>query len=244
MHCTLLLQLMRNFGLGHLISPISAIPSSWASSSNDSPRTPNIRSSLIQTVLATDMSIHAGWMKDFAEFAAMNDESEPVSEADRILVCQALLKCADISNPVSACVCHKSLAADSHRQRTLGAASFHFATVVYRTHHRMVCTSRIGAFPRSSCLCSIKPSSACPSHTNLRTRLSAFVVPARRIMSKPHSYFPIPDRVPRASKGTARVYRLVRRTFIQACCWVCSRARTLFQILLHQPRSVASPARH
>ncbi|KDQ13375.1 hypothetical protein BOTBODRAFT_111701, partial [Botryobasidium botryosum FD-172 SS1] len=87
MHCTLLLQLMTNFGLGHLISPLAP--------------TLSFRQLLIQTVLATDMSIHDEWMKKFESVMVDGDgdAASPDTDRARVLVCQALIKCADISNP-------------------------------------------------------------------------------------------------------------------------------------------------
>ncbi|KAF8579226.1 HD-domain/PDEase-like protein [Ramaria rubella] len=68
------------------------------------------RSLLVKTILATDMSVHFQWMPKFAELhecvarAAENveDFGKTVDEVDfqsRLLLCQALIKCADISNP-------------------------------------------------------------------------------------------------------------------------------------------------
>lgn len=111
MHCTLLLQLMRNFGLGHLITSDNIILGAASKS---------IRSTLVDTVLATDMSLHFRWIKDFSDLI---DERGPLdtgfdSQTDegkrrvKLLACQALMKCADISNPVS--VSARSLLALSH----------------------------------------------------------------------------------------------------------------------------------
>ncbi|TFK46808.1 HD-domain/PDEase-like protein [Heliocybe sulcata] len=82
MHCVLLLSLMRQHGLGHLL---------------DRPgRGPALRRLLLQTVLATDMSLHKEFMELFKDLLAGN-ESDP--RRRKVLVCQALIKCADISNP-------------------------------------------------------------------------------------------------------------------------------------------------
>ena len=59
---------------------------------------PSFRQLLLDTVLATDMSVHFAFMDDFQRFL----QGEPFADLKkRILVCQALIKCADISNPVS-----------------------------------------------------------------------------------------------------------------------------------------------
>jgi hypothetical protein len=52
---------------------------------------------LLQAVLATDMSVHADFMQRFQQ--ELNGHREPLFQR-QILACQALLKNADISNPV------------------------------------------------------------------------------------------------------------------------------------------------
>lgn len=84
MHCALLLPIMRHHGLGHLLDrPLSG---------------PFFRELLLGTVLATDMSVHASFMQRFKAFAA--GESALSEPEQKVLICQALVKCADISNPV------------------------------------------------------------------------------------------------------------------------------------------------
>lgn len=62
---------------------------------------------LYATVLSTDMSLHFDWLKRFndlgkrARAGLCVDMSEAEEEEARTLVCQSLIKCADISNPVS-----------------------------------------------------------------------------------------------------------------------------------------------
>jgi hypothetical protein len=105
MHCTLLLQLMRNFGLGHLIRSDNIIFGDSTTSSA------NFRGALVDTVLATDMSLHFRWIKDFNDLidergpldTAFDIENEKAKRRVKILACQALMKCADISNPVKWC---------------------------------------------------------------------------------------------------------------------------------------------
>lgn len=58
------------------------------------------RKLLWNTILATDMKLHAGIME---RFQMMLNGDERIEEPERkVLLCQALIKCADISNPVSA----------------------------------------------------------------------------------------------------------------------------------------------
>ena len=82
MHCQLLLRVMRQHGLGVLLDHPT-----------DGTR---IRRLLWETVMATDMSVHAEFMKNFAALVA-NPKACPRRQT---LVCQAIMKCADISNPV------------------------------------------------------------------------------------------------------------------------------------------------
>ncbi|GJE96534.1 3',5'-cyclic-nucleotide phosphodiesterase [Phanerochaete sordida] len=83
MHYSLIMQLMRHHGLGTLL---------------DRPKTgPSFRKLLAMTVLATDMSVHAEFMRCYKE---MVNAEEPLDLfRQKVLVCQALIKCADISNP-------------------------------------------------------------------------------------------------------------------------------------------------
>ncbi|KAF7971489.1 hypothetical protein HWV62_20946 [Athelia sp. TMB] len=82
MHYTLLLQLMRHNGLGELL---------------DRPQTGiRVRKLLSAVVLATDMSVHAQFMENFTMLV---DGIGQLPVDRTTLVCQALIKCADISNP-------------------------------------------------------------------------------------------------------------------------------------------------
>lgn len=80
-----MMQLMRHHGLGTLL---------------DRPKSgPSFRKLLSMTVLATDMGVHAEFMRCFKEM--VNAEVPIDLFRQKVLVCQALIKCADISNPVS-----------------------------------------------------------------------------------------------------------------------------------------------
>ncbi|KIY68490.1 HD-domain/PDEase-like protein [Cylindrobasidium torrendii FP15055 ss-10] len=78
MHCSLLLRIMRHHGLGRLLLR------------------PDARKLLWETVMATDMSVHADFM---ARFQSMLSGEEMPTHLRKILVAQAIMKCADISNP-------------------------------------------------------------------------------------------------------------------------------------------------
>lgn len=115
MHCALLLQLMRKHGLGHLIATSSEISifatmATPCTSSNDHNHgfkcsdAKEFRNTLVQTVLITDMSLHFGWMGKLGALAKDVEKGEALTKnslADvKMIVCQALIKCGDISNPV------------------------------------------------------------------------------------------------------------------------------------------------
>lgn len=85
MHCHLLLRVMRHHNLGVLLDR-----------AHDGDHN---RKLLWRTVLATDMSVHDNFMKQFSS-SLTKPESDLLNR--QVLICQAILKCADISNPVSA----------------------------------------------------------------------------------------------------------------------------------------------
>lgn len=80
MHCALLIQGMRHHGLGKLL---------------DRPDS-GFRKMLAGIVLATDMSVHYQFIRDFQSLV---DGREYSLDRRQLLLCQAIIKCADISNP-------------------------------------------------------------------------------------------------------------------------------------------------
>jgi hypothetical protein len=83
LHYALLVQAMRHHGLGKLLD------------GPDSGR--RFRKVLAGIVLATDMVVHYDFMRDFTSLVTGGDYSLPQRQ---LLLCQAIIKCADISNPV------------------------------------------------------------------------------------------------------------------------------------------------
>ncbi|KAH9994701.1 hypothetical protein BJV77DRAFT_994294 [Russula vinacea] len=81
LHYTLLLHILRRQGFGFLLDNLS---------------TPHFRKLLAETVLATDMRVHSQFMERFQQIV---DGAEVDHWTKRVLVCQALIKAADISNP-------------------------------------------------------------------------------------------------------------------------------------------------
>jgi len=95
--------LLRKHGFSFLLSPLPT--SNPARQELD---TRCFRDVLSSSVLATDMSLHFAWIQNLKTFGATLSsadsgcrESPEEEAADRIMLCQALVKCADISNPVS-----------------------------------------------------------------------------------------------------------------------------------------------
>jgi 3''5''-cyclic nucleotide phosphodiesterase. len=84
MHCQLLLHVMRQHGLDALLDS----PSSGT----------QVRRLLWEIVLATDMSVHFDFMTRFKSI--VNGQEGPIC-LRQILISQAIMKCSDISNPVS-----------------------------------------------------------------------------------------------------------------------------------------------
>ncbi|KIP06366.1 hypothetical protein PHLGIDRAFT_119069 [Phlebiopsis gigantea 11061_1 CR5-6] len=83
MHSSLILQLMRHHGFGYLL---------------DRPKSgPCFKKLLAMTILATDMSVHAEFMTNYRNMVTGPIRADSLEQ--KILVCQALIKCADISNP-------------------------------------------------------------------------------------------------------------------------------------------------
>ena len=95
MHCAFLLPIMKQHGLAHLLS---------------NAHFPNFRKLLLETVLSTDMGVHSQFMQKLGELME-NPQTFNIVQA-RILICQALIKCADISNPVSERMLCVSIVAD------------------------------------------------------------------------------------------------------------------------------------
>ena len=83
MHYALMTSIMRTTGLAVLLDrPVSG---------------QSFRKMMNMIVIATDMGVHAEFMERFQKMidGAVEDELQR-----RVLVCQAIIKCADISNPV------------------------------------------------------------------------------------------------------------------------------------------------
>lgn len=84
MHCAFLLPIMKRHGMAHLLDSSDAGI--------------HFRRLLLDTVLATDMGVHAQFMQRFRHL--MEKPGDFTSTEARTLICQSLIKCADISNPV------------------------------------------------------------------------------------------------------------------------------------------------
>jgi hypothetical protein len=78
---------------------------------------------LYSSILATDMSLHFAWIARLKDLGtSLEDDSflqdrsgGDLDEEDRIMICQAIIKCADISNPVSARDVHSPCPGQAYR---------------------------------------------------------------------------------------------------------------------------------
>lgn len=103
MHCMLIVQLLRKHGFGYLLGSASqaemqAVPARAGIDSR------GFRRVLYSAILATDMSLHFAWIQRLKELAAamkgdVVEDRSKIDEEDRVMISQALIKCADISNP-------------------------------------------------------------------------------------------------------------------------------------------------
>jgi hypothetical protein len=89
----LVVRLLRKHGFDFLVSSTSTKNSTFEPQ--------GFRKILYSSVLATDMSLHFAWIARLKEFgASLRTGKVSNEEDDRIMLCQAIIKCADISNPV------------------------------------------------------------------------------------------------------------------------------------------------
>ena len=84
MHSAFLHPIMKRHGLGHLLCGHL--------------RGSCFRKLLLGSILATDMAVHNTFMMNFSSMLEEPGRGDVFEK--RLLLCQALLKCADISNPV------------------------------------------------------------------------------------------------------------------------------------------------
>jgi hypothetical protein len=114
LHCALLMRVMRAHGMGGLLDGTTANSGAGATSTSESrTRGKAVRRLLVDTVLATDMRVHEAFMERFRGLvgvgvgvggpAGKEKEKEKGTESlvyRKTTLCQGIIKCADISNPV------------------------------------------------------------------------------------------------------------------------------------------------
>jgi hypothetical protein len=108
LHYTLLLHILRRQGFGFLLDNLHSAP--------------HFRKLLAETVLATDMRVHSQFMERFRQIV---DGAEVDHWTKRVLVCQALIKAADISNPVINFLRIDYLSCLSERSFSVARSMFH-----------------------------------------------------------------------------------------------------------------------
>ncbi|KAF7316276.1 High-affinity phosphodiesterase [Mycena indigotica] len=90
MHVALLIRVMRAHGMAGILDGSD-------DNTSDRNRGRRARKLLFDTVLATDMRVHAAFMERFSNIVA--GQGDLSLDNRRTTLCQALIKCADISNP-------------------------------------------------------------------------------------------------------------------------------------------------
>lgn len=124
----LVVQLLRKYGFGFLIERMKSSSGEQAVSNLDQK---SFRQVLYSSILATDMSLHFAWVQRLKEFDDRLKSGEAGAvEDERILICQALIKCADISNPVSLIESTVRLSFDTHLQSRPIDVSQHWSSVL------------------------------------------------------------------------------------------------------------------
>lgn len=169
MHCQLLLNLMRKHGLGHLVdtAPLSrSKPRADSLDTGASGQPPKLRATkssdplrgrleaspasafrqlLVQTVLITDMGLHFDWMNKLRALASDVEKSGIDAVAGRAdvkqLICQALIKCGDISNPVSRKAPSLGLTCTDAKVIVIDSSTRCIGALVYSITSRMVVPS-------------------------------------------------------------------------------------------------------
>lgn len=70
----------------------------------------SFRKVLERSILSTDMSRHFTFVSEIKDMGRRLGDKKVTIEADRLLLCSGLIKCADISNPVRSVPCLTLLA--------------------------------------------------------------------------------------------------------------------------------------
>ncbi|KAG8964207.1 3',5'-cyclic-nucleotide phosphodiesterase [Tulasnella sp. 419] len=103
MHCALLIQLMKKTGLGHLVQ--TSTQPATSDSGLQQEDAVEFRKLLTEIVLITDMSLHFEWIGRFTKVGEERQSGQCTSCGSdeksklKLMICQALIKCGDISNP-------------------------------------------------------------------------------------------------------------------------------------------------
>lgn len=103
MHTVLVVKLLNKHGFGFLLgTPSEEEIQQFPARAGIDWR--GFRRVLYSAILATDMSLHFAWIQRLQEFGSAMQQGkitdrEELRDEDRVMVSQALIKCADISNP-------------------------------------------------------------------------------------------------------------------------------------------------
>ncbi|KAJ7064966.1 high-affinity phosphodiesterase [Mycena amicta] len=136
MHVALLIRVMRAHGMARILDGTVG-GDSVEGNEHDRSQGRRARKLLCDTVLATDMRVHATFMSRFADIVA--GRGDLGLENRRTTLCQALIKCADISNPSRPYYISQHWAVALQREWNAQAA--------LEAHHALPCTVEPSGHP-------------------------------------------------------------------------------------------------
>ncbi|KAF7325838.1 High-affinity phosphodiesterase [Mycena kentingensis (nom. inval.)] len=137
MHVALLVRVMRAHGMAKILDGTTGEREAADVSEDVRSRGRRARKLLFDTVLATDMRVHADFMSRFTDIVVGRGDLS--LENRRTTLCQALIKCADISNPSRPYYISQHWAVALQREWNAQAA--------LEVHHDLPCTVEASGHP-------------------------------------------------------------------------------------------------
>ena len=120
---------------------------------------PKVRRTIVDIILATDLSQHKAFLTRFEKRSAEDDFNYQERPEDRLLVQQIMVKCGDIGHPAKARALHlqwselviEEFCQQGEKEKHLAIA--HEMTVTYNTRRdrAMICRSQVSSAIRLSC---------------------------------------------------------------------------------------------
>jgi hypothetical protein len=120
---------------------------------------PKVRRTIVDIILATDLSQHKAFLTRFEKRSAEDDFNYQERPEDRLLVQQIMVKCGDIGHPAKARALHlqwselviEEFCQQGEKEKHLAIA--HEMTVTYNTRRdrAMICRSQVSSAIRLPC---------------------------------------------------------------------------------------------